>query len=91
MFYVLRSTFIILPMTDPQDRLLNPERKPDDRADYARGPKLLKDLIGQERVKENLQIREDAAKNLGILSCKGQSLDVTTFSPEPTHLLCPGR
>ena len=48
-------------MTDPEDRLLNPESKPDDRVDYALRPKLLKDLIGQEGVKENLHILVKAA------------------------------
>ncbi len=64
-------------MTDPQDRLLNPERKPDDRADYALRPKLLKDLIGQERVKENLQILVDAAKK------RKQPLDHVLFYGPP--------
>lgn len=64
-------------MTEPQDRLLNPERKPDDRADYALRPKLLKDLIGQERVKENLQILVDAGKK------RKQPLDHVLFYGPP--------
>lgn len=64
-------------MTDPQDRLLNPERKPDDRVDYALRPKLLQDLIGQERVKENLQILVDAAKK------RKQPLDHVLFYGPP--------
>ena len=64
-------------MSDPQDRLLNPERKPDDRADYALRPKLLQDLIGQERVKENLQILVDAAKK------RKQPLDHVLFYGPP--------
>lgn len=49
-------------MTKPQERLLNPEPKPEDRADYALRPKLLRDLIGQEQIKQNLQILIEAAK-----------------------------
>ncbi|GAB4401050.1 MAG: Holliday junction branch migration DNA helicase RuvB [Anaerolineales bacterium] len=49
-------------MTESQDRLLNPEPKPEDRADYALRPKLLRDLIGQEQIKQNLQILIEAAK-----------------------------
>jgi len=64
-------------MADPEDRLLNPERKPDDRADYALRPKLLQDLIGQERVKENLQILVEAAKQ------RGDPLDHVLFYGPP--------
>ncbi len=49
-------------MTNSQDRLINPESRPDDRQDYALRPKRLTDLIGQDRVRENLQILVDAAR-----------------------------
>lgn len=49
-------------MTDGKDRWVNPEPRPDDRFDYALRPKRLTDLIGQERVKENLAILIEAAK-----------------------------
>jgi Holliday junction DNA helicase RuvB len=48
-------------MTDPQDRVINPEPKPGDRLDHALRPKMLVDLIGQEAIKENLQILIEAA------------------------------
>jgi Holliday junction DNA helicase RuvB len=49
-------------MTDSQNRLVNPEHQPDDRLDQALRPRLLEDLIGQERVKENLAILIAAAR-----------------------------
>jgi Holliday junction DNA helicase RuvB len=49
-------------MTEPTDRLVNPEPKPTDSQDYALRPTRLDDLIGQQRVKENLQILVEAAK-----------------------------
>ena len=64
-------------MTDPQDRPLDPKSKPDDRVDYALRPKLLKDLIGQELVKENLQILVEAAKK------REQPLDHVLFYGPP--------
>ncbi|HLF88810.1 MAG TPA: AAA family ATPase, partial [Anaerolineales bacterium] len=64
-------------MTDPQDRPLDPKSKPDDRVDYALRPKLLKDLIGQELVKENLQILVEAAKK------RKQPLDHVLFYGPP--------
>jgi Holliday junction DNA helicase RuvB len=48
-------------MTDTPERLVNPRSQPDDRLDQALRPKLLSDLIGQERVKENLSILIAAA------------------------------
>jgi Holliday junction DNA helicase RuvB len=49
-------------MNDSSDRLINPQSQPEDRLDVALRPKLLSDLIGQERVKENLQILIEAAR-----------------------------
>jgi Holliday junction DNA helicase RuvB len=49
-------------MNEPQNRLVNPEHQPDDRLDQALRPRLLADLIGQERVKENLAILIAAAR-----------------------------
>jgi Holliday junction DNA helicase RuvB len=50
-------------MTDtPPSRLVNPAPLPDDRHDPALRPRLLADLIGQERVKENLAILIAAAR-----------------------------
>jgi Holliday junction DNA helicase RuvB len=45
-------------------RLVNPDSQPDDRLDQALRPRTLADLIGQERVKENLAILIAAARQL---------------------------
>jgi len=49
-------------MDEKPTRLLNPESQPDDRLDMALRPRTLADLIGQERVKENLAILIAAAR-----------------------------
>ncbi len=49
-------------MTEPKDRLVNPTPKPADNLDHALRPISLQDLIGQHRVKENLEILVAAAK-----------------------------
>ncbi|MBI5052698.1 MAG: Holliday junction branch migration DNA helicase RuvB, partial [Chloroflexi bacterium] len=47
----------------PEDkRVVTPKRRPDDQVDYALRPKLLSELIGQEKVKENVAILLAAAK-----------------------------
>jgi holliday junction DNA helicase RuvB len=49
-------------MTNEQpNRLVNPQPQPDDRLDTALRPRTLDELIGQERVKDNLRILIDAA------------------------------
>lgn len=53
---------IIAAMTDEQERLVSPKPKPDDRLDYALRPQRLRELIGQEQVKENLEILITAAR-----------------------------
>ena len=53
-------------MDEPADRLVAPRPQPEDRLDQALRPRLLKDLIGQERVKENLSILIAAAINAAI-------------------------
>src|SRR4030042_595396 len=49
-------------MDEKPTRLLHPESQPDDRVDMALRPRTLADLIGQERVKENLAILIAAAR-----------------------------
>jgi len=49
-------------MTDGPDRLMNPQPQAEDRVDQALRPKMLTDLIGQDRVKENLAILIEAAR-----------------------------
>ena len=50
------------PMSESPPRLINPNPQPDDRLDQALRPRFLKDLVGQERVKENLAILIAAAR-----------------------------
>jgi Holliday junction DNA helicase RuvB len=49
-------------MDDKPTRLLNPESQPDDRIDLTLRPRTLTELIGQDRVKENLAILIAAAR-----------------------------
>jgi holliday junction DNA helicase RuvB len=49
-------------MTDTPNRLVNPQPQTEDRIDNAIRPKNLTDLIGQDRVKENLAILIAAAR-----------------------------
>jgi len=49
-------------MSEPPNRLIDPEARPDDRFDPALRPKTLNELIGQDQVKENLRILIDAAR-----------------------------
>ncbi|MFN2127507.1 MAG: Holliday junction branch migration DNA helicase RuvB [Anaerolineales bacterium] len=49
-------------MNSKPDRLVDPESRSGDRFDNALRPKYLADLIGQDRVKENISILISAAK-----------------------------
>ncbi len=53
---------IIEHMNDPQNRLVNPQPKPDEAFDPALRPLRLGDFIGQDQVKENLAILIQAAR-----------------------------
>ncbi len=64
-------------MTDPQNRLVTPEPRPDDRIDQALRPHTLHELIGQEQVKENLSILIAAARQ------RGEPLDHVLFYGPP--------
>ncbi len=64
-------------MTEPADRMVSPERRPEDQTDYALRPRLLSDLIGQDRVKDNLKILVDAARK------RGEALDHVLFYGPP--------
>lgn len=64
-------------MAETPNRLVNPEPQPDDRLDTALRPKMLADLIGQERVKENLAILIAAARQ------RGDPLDHVLFYGPP--------
>jgi len=64
-------------MNDSPNRLVNPQSQPDDRLDPALRPKRLSDLIGQNRVKENLAILIDAARQ------RSEPLDHVLFYGPP--------
>ncbi len=64
-------------MSDPQNRLVTPESRPDDRIDQALRPRALAELIGQEQVKENLAILIAAARK------RGEPLDHVLFYGPP--------
>jgi len=64
-------------MDDNPTRLVNPEPQKDDRFDLALRPRTLADLIGQERVKENVAILIAAARQ------RGDPLDHVLFYGPP--------
>jgi Holliday junction DNA helicase RuvB len=64
-------------MDEKPTRLVNPEPQKEDRLDLTLRPRTLKDLIGQERVKENLTILIAAARQ------RGDPLDHVLFYGPP--------
>ncbi len=68
---------IIGAMSDPQNRVLNPSSRPEDQYDKNLRPKNLAEMIGQEKVKENLAILIEAAKG------RGEPLDHVLFYGPP--------
>lgn len=64
-------------MKEGPNRLINPDARPDDRLDQALRPRNLGELIGQEKVKENLKILIDAARQ------RGEPLDHVLFYGPP--------
>jgi Holliday junction DNA helicase RuvB len=64
-------------MPEENKRLIDPEARPDDRLDPTMRPHLLKELIGQDQVKENLRILIDAARQ------RGEPLDHVLFYGPP--------
>ena len=52
----------MVPMAPNDDRITNPNSKPDDRMDQALRPTSLKELIGQDQVRQNLEILIAAAR-----------------------------
>ena len=76
---------IISEMSSPEERLVDRNSKPEDKLDHALRPRKLKDLIGQERVKENLAILIAAAQQRGepvdhVLFCGPPGLGKTTLA-----------
>ncbi len=64
-------------MNEPPQRLVNPQPQPDDRLDTSLRPRSLADLIGQDRVKENLAILIAAARQ------RNEALDHVLFYGPP--------
>ena len=64
-------------MNEPSERLVNPQPQPGDRLDTSLRPRSLMDLIGQDRVKENLAILIAAARQ------RSEALDHVLFYGPP--------
>jgi Holliday junction DNA helicase RuvB len=64
-------------MSESDGRLISSKVQPDDRENIALRPKLLKDIVGQDRVRENLKIIIDAAK------MRSEPIDHTLFYGPP--------
>jgi Holliday junction DNA helicase RuvB len=64
-------------MNEPPTRLVNPEPQADDRLDITLRPRTLTDLIGQDRVKDNLAILIAAALQ------RSEALDHVLFYGPP--------
>jgi len=64
-------------MAEPTDRILDGEEHPDDQFDRALRPTHLSEMIGQEQIKENLQILIEAAK------LRSEALDHVLFYGPP--------
>jgi Holliday junction DNA helicase RuvB len=64
-------------MNETHDRIIGPDSRPEDKLDQALRPRTLAELIGQERVKENLEILIAAAKQ------RGEPLDHVLFYGPP--------
>ncbi len=64
-------------MSDSDDRVTSGTEKIEDRVDYALRPKQLSELIGQEQVKENLEILVEAARG------RSEALDHVLFYGPP--------
>lgn len=64
-------------MSEEEERVVSPDARPDDRLDQALRPRKLTDIIGQDQVRENLQILIDAARQ------RKESLDHVLFYGPP--------
>lgn len=64
-------------MDDTGERLVAPERKPEDAGDGSIRPKLLDEVIGQDQVRNNLKILIGAAKK------RGEAMDHVLFYGPP--------
>ena len=59
------------------ERLVTPERSPDDTLESSMRPKTLSDFVGQQQARENLKVFIDAAKG------RNEALDHVLFSGPP--------
>ena len=64
-------------MTEDSNRVIGPQARPDDRNDQAMRPNRLKDIIGQDLVRQNLEILITAARQ------RGEPLDHVLFYGPP--------
>jgi holliday junction DNA helicase RuvB len=64
-------------MDEPANRIVNPRPQDEDRSESAIRPRRLNELIGQDRVRENLSILIDAARQ------RGEPLDHVLFYGPP--------
>ena len=64
-------------MTSGEDRLVSGKKQPVERVDAALRPKFLSEMMGQEKVKENVAILIEAAKG------RDEALDHTLFYGPP--------
>jgi Holliday junction DNA helicase RuvB len=64
-------------MANESERITDPEVRPDDRLDQSLRPGSLQELIGQDQVKENLEILISAARQ------RGEPLDHVLFYGPP--------
>ncbi|MDY6845921.1 MAG: Holliday junction branch migration DNA helicase RuvB [Chloroflexota bacterium] len=64
-------------MTEEKDRIIDSKPKPEDHFDRALRPSYLKEMIGQEQIKENLKILIEAAK------LRSEALDHVLFYGPP--------
>ncbi len=71
------SGIIVIMMAEPKDRITNGEEHTEDQFDRALRPSYLSEMIGQEQIKENLQILIEAAK------LRSEALDHVLFYGPP--------
>lgn len=64
-------------MNQPDDRLISSKAQQDERENVALRPRLLKDIVGQDRVRETLRIIIDAARQ------RSEPIDHTLFYGPP--------
>ncbi len=64
-------------MNETHERIISSEPSPEDHLDYALRPKKLAEMIGQNQIRENLQILIEAAKQ------RGEALDHVLFYGPP--------